>query len=248
MELKDNGPEVTGGGLFKNRFAVIVAVLAGVAIIGICVLGLFIMGVLPPGKHTVAVAGQATATRITIAIATETSAPVGLNGATSVAPTATDTPVVGSTSGTPVPIATASNAVTPTAGASKPPAANVPASNAPADLYVTALRVDPAHPVKNNPINFYVTFVNPTGKPENHSLCVEIYRPGDKKSFGITHCAAQTIPTGTSELVIGSWTATGIHQCIPVRARAVSRDDHDNRYPYFQANGSDLWLDFSVCP
>ncbi len=244
MEFRDSGPEITAGeGLFKSRFTVIVAVLVGVAVIGLCVLGLFLTGLFPPGRRTAATTGQATATRLTFAVATETSAPSGLSGTTNASPTPTDTPVDIPTAVPLPPPATATNTST-----ARTPAARVPPSSSVAGLYVTRLRVDPSHPVKNDPINFYITFVNPTGKPENHNICVEIYRPGEKKSFGITHCPSQTIPTGTSEIMTGGWIVTGIRQCIPVRARPISRDDGDNRFPYLQANGNDLWLDFQVCP
>ncbi len=244
MEFRDSGAEVMGQGLFKNRFAVIVAVLVGVALIGICVLGLYLTGLFPPGRRTAANNPQATATRLTIAMATATGAPTAATGqALSDSATATDTPVVIPTAGsTPTPT------VPPPPANTKPPAAGAPPAKAPAGIYVTKIRVDPPHPIKNDGINFYVTFVNPTGQTENHNLCVETWRPGDKKSFGITYCPSQPIPPGTTEIKIGNWVVTGIHQWIPVRARAISQDDHDNRYPYYQANGSDLWLDFSVCP
>lgn len=246
MEFRDNGPEIMSQGLLKNRFAVVTAVLVGVAVIGLCVLGIVLSGVLSPGRRTAATSGQATPTRLSFVVATETSAPAAISGATDAAPTVTDTPVVIPTAAPLPPPATPTTANT-TKPSNQVPVVKPPSSSA-KGIYVTHIRVDPARPVKNDPVNFYITFVNPTGKPESHSICVEIYRPGDKKSFGITHCPPQSIPPGTSELFTGGWIATGIHQCIPVQARAISRDDGDNRFPYLQANGSDLWANFSVCP
>ena len=246
MEPQESGAEVVTQGFLGNRFAVLVAALVGLAVIGLCVLGLFVAGILPPGTHTAATARQATATRITIVIATATSAPPQAAGGTAEAlPTATETPVSLPTySGAPIPTVTPLLASTPTA----PPAGAPPVPvKAAAGIYVTNMRVDPPHPVKNSLINFYVTFVNPTGASESHRLCVETYRPGDTRSFGITSCPSQSIPPGTHVIKIGTWNVTGVHQCIPVLARPISRDG-DNRSPYHQANGSDLWLEFSVCP
>jgi len=247
MEIQEGGAEVTGQGLFKNRFAVIVAVLVGVALIGICVLGLYVTGIFPPGRHNTTASAQATPTHLAIAIATATSEPTQVTGqTTSDSATATNTPVVviPTVGSTPTPTVAPTRSVVNT----KPPTAGALPVKAPAGIYVTKIRVDPPRPIKNDGINFYVTFVNPTGQTENHNLCVEMYRPGDKKSFGITYCPSQPVPPGTTEIKIGNWVVTGIHQCIPVQARPISRDDHDNRYPYYQANGSDLWLNFSVCP
>lgn len=115
-------------------------------------------------------------------------------------------------------------------------------------VYITRLRMDPATPRNKELVNFFATFINTTGKDSNATWCVEVYRPGEKKSFGITRCDLKTIPPGTSEQVTTGWEIAGIRQCIPVRARAVLRDELDVRTPYVQPNGSALWLDFSACP
>jgi hypothetical protein len=117
-------------------------------------------------------------------------------------------------------------------------------------LYVTALRFDPTFPVKNTPIAFFATLVNTTGKAQHYPVCAEIFRPGEKKSFGISNCENMTLVPGTAEVFIGSWVATGIKECIPVRARVVLREQgqEDVRFVFTTTNGGELWTDFNMCP
>lgn len=97
---------------------------------------------------------------------------------------------------------------------------------------------------------FYATVTNTTGKEQYYPVCAEIFRPGGQKSFGITNCDNLTMVPGTSEIFIGSWIATGIKECIPVRARVVLREQNEDdiRLILRKANGSDLWVDFQMCP
>ena len=117
-------------------------------------------------------------------------------------------------------------------------------------LYIAALRFEPTYPVKNTPIMFYATLINRSGKEQYYPVCAEIFRPDAKKSFGITNCDNLTIPVGTNEIFVGSWIATGIKECIPVRARAVLReqDEDDIRLVFTNTNGGELWTDFNMCP
>lgn len=116
-------------------------------------------------------------------------------------------------------------------------------------LYVASLRYEPDFPVVNDPVRFYATLVNRTGKEQNYPVCAEIFRPDAVKSFGITNCDTLTIPSGTNEVFIGSWIGTGIKECIPVRARTVLREKGDEtRLVFTTLNGGALWTDFKVCP
>jgi hypothetical protein len=146
--------------------------------------------------------------------------------------------------------ATSGNAAQPTAAASN----NKPAPSVDrgplTGLYVAGLRYEPAYPIRNDPVMFYATLINQTGKDQNYPVCAEIFRPGAGKSFGITNCDTVTIVPGTSQVFIGSWIATGIKECIPVRARAVLHEhDTDNvRLVFTTTKGGELWTDFNVCP
>lgn len=119
-----------------------------------------------------------------------------------------------------------------------------------AGLSISALRYDPTYPVKNTPIMFYATITNKTGKEQYYPICAEIFRPDDKKSIGITNCENLTMVPGTAEVAIGSWIATGIKECIPLRAHTVLReaDEDDIRLVVPKADGSDLWVNFNMCP
>lgn len=118
-----------------------------------------------------------------------------------------------------------------------------------AGVYVAGLRYDPPRPVRNDPVNFYATIVNRTGKDQNYPLCAEVYLPDKAKPIGTTDCNMTTIVPGTSEIPIGFWIGTGIKQCIKFRARVVSREaGGEERLALTTDKGGELWTDFSVCP
>jgi hypothetical protein len=233
MELRDKALAAMGGGNpFKNRFVLIVVALLGLGIVGVIVLLLFLVGVLPPGRGTGAARAQATATPVTLAQATSPNTPAAGGSA----PTAT-----------PVIIPTTTSPATAPGATTGPSGSKAQAPNPVPGLYVTRVRVDPK-PRKGEPVNFYLTFVNTTGHAQVHKVCAELYRIGESKSFGVTSCPSQSIPPGTTEVNAGSWTLTGIHECLPVRAHAISRDEGQVRTPLQQPTGAELWLDLQVCP
>lgn len=234
MELRDKATEVVGSSNpLRNRFVLIVGALVGLGIVGILVL-LFFIFFLPAGRGA----------NRTIAQATSASTPTASTGATSTSGPAAVATLPGTTPGT---IPTITPSATNTPGSTvKAPAASAPSNPLPG-LYVTRMRVNPK-PRKNEPINFYVTLTNTTGKPQLHRVCAEIYRAGELKSFGITSCPPQTVQPGTSELMTGPWNLTGIHACLAVRARPVVRDEGETRVALQQPGGGDLWLDLEVCP
>ncbi len=255
MEFRDRGAEVSSSAdLLKARLPLILGGLVALAVIGVLVVLLFMFGVLPPGRRTAASTVQPTATLVAAAPATNSSTPAApaqetpSAESTSAAPAQTNTPVIAATA--PAPTAPAPAAPTKVAQG-KLPARVAPAANASANpfpgIYVTQMRIDPAYPHKNETIDFYVTFSNTSGQMQTFSVCVEAFRVGDIKSFGITYCPPQAIQPGTSELMTGGWVVTGIRECVPVRARPFVKEG-DIRTPFQQTNGSDLWLDFQVCP
>lgn len=234
MELRDKALKSMGGGNpFKNRVVLIIAALAGLAIVG--VLALVIIFFATRGKSTALNSAKVTATGVALA---QTATP-GASTSETPNPSATS---VGS-SGTPGSIPT----VTPAATASPGPNGGATPNPVPG-FYASQMSVDPAKPRKNDQISFRVTFINTTGHAQAHKVCAEIFRLGETKSFGITSCASANIPPGTSQVQTGTWRLTGIHACLPIRAHAIARDDGDVRVPLHQPNGADLWLDLQVCP
>lgn len=119
-----------------------------------------------------------------------------------------------------------------------------------AGLYLASLRFEPSYPQRNEPVKFFATLINRTGKEQHYPVCAEVYRPGEPKAFGISNCDIVTIAPGTSEVLAGQWTATGIKECIPVRARAVLKDlEADNVFlPFTTLGGAIVWTDFNMCP
>ncbi|MCC7164009.1 MAG: hypothetical protein IT331_16045 [Anaerolineae bacterium] len=184
---------------------------------------------------------------------------------TAVLPTATPPPPAATdvVPQTIAPTTAASSAPTNTTAASAGAAATKPAGRATAapvlsnvdrgalnGLYVSKLRFEPGYPRNNDPVMFYATIINQTGKDQHYPVCVEIYRPDAAKPFGTSSCDTPTIVPNTSEVFAGYWTGTGIKECIPVRARPVLREEGEGetRLPFTRLNGAELWIDFNVCP
>lgn len=241
----------------SNLFRLIIIALAACSVFGVLLILLMLLGFFRPRTQTAQITptliplgtAPAVAANPTNAIATspasqETAAPGAVDTTN---PPATNSASAAVTA-TPA-LLTVIPSITPlTTPAATSAAKLVPPTTLRSALAVTALRVDPPNPVRNEPIGFKMTFLNRTGAPQIKSLCAEIWRPGENKSFGQTHCAPQTIPNGASELSTGGWILTGIKQCSPFRARVVEQDEDSIRTPIPQANGSPLWLDFNVCP
>lgn len=116
-------------------------------------------------------------------------------------------------------------------------------------VYVTALSVNPATPKANVPGTFSATFQNLSGAPQQYNWCVEIWQADNvKKPFGLTTCQTSSMPIGVTNLTSTGWDVRGLGECTAYRARVVARDEEDNRFNFIQADGSMLWLNFSVCP
>lgn len=117
------------------------------------------------------------------------------------------------------------------------------------EVYVTALRVEPASPKADAGGTFFVTFQNASGKDQGYNWAVEIWDvENSKRPFGLTTPQNSPMPIGVTNLTSTGWTVKGLGECHAYRARVVSRDDDDNRATFIQRDGSILWLDFSVCP
>ncbi len=118
-------------------------------------------------------------------------------------------------------------------------------------LYVSSLRFTPRTPKRGDPLTFFVTFVNTTGKPQNYKWLVEIWEQDTNKKnpYGQADAAERNIPVGTNERGTGSsFKVAGGGPCVPLRARVVFENDQGVRVPFKRTNGSDLWVNFQVCP
>lgn len=116
-------------------------------------------------------------------------------------------------------------------------------------VFVTALRVDPATPKADVGGTFFVTFQNASDKDDGYNWAVEIWdTENDKRPYGLTTPQDSPFPVGITNLSSTGWTVKGLGECHAFRARVIARDDEDNRQTFIQANGTILWLDFSVCP
>lgn len=142
---------------------------------------------------------------------------------------------------TPNPLASA----TPTSSAIAPTLAVKPG------VYVNSLRLTPRAPKRGEPVTFFATFVNSTGKPQNYKWLVEIWEQDANKRnpYGQADGLQNNIPIGTNERATGdSWKVAGGGPCLPFRARVVYEDDQNRRVPFKQTNGAELWVNFQVCP
>lgn len=151
---------------------------------------------------------------------------------------------------------------TPTVGAPATPTAR-PATTSPIRLatatpaavppgvFVSRIRLSPAAPKRGQPVTFFVTFLNGTGKNQGYRWLVEIWEADTNKrnAFGQADAIQQEVRVGTSELATGnSWKLSGGGPCTAFRARVVYENDQGQRVPFTRSNGSDYWLPFQVCP
>lgn len=264
----------------NRTYRILAVALGVLVLLGALCLGLVVLGVIPLGRQAAARAtatlvslgtSSTPALTATPPSAGQPSTAVVQHSTATMPPSATPLPtstsivivtpsVTALATGTePPPPATAGiPTITPSSANRVTPATRVPSANTSGGaasgplpgLAVTNLRYDPAYPQRNEPIVFYATVTNRTGKDQNYPLCAEIYdMPQRKNPLGTTNCDTVTIPPGTNELVIGYWIATGIKQCIPLRARVVYREQGGElRLPMTQTNGSEVWVDLGVCP
>lgn len=117
-------------------------------------------------------------------------------------------------------------------------------------VYVNNLRLTSAAK-RGQPITFAASFVNTTGNAVSFDWIVEVWEQNTNKKnpYGQADGLQQNIPAGTSELATGnSWKVAGGGPCTPFRARVVYQDNQSRRIAFKRSNGSDLWLNFQVCP
>lgn len=261
QEPGDNDP------LQGNRwFRIAIIVLGALAVIGVLIFLLIILGFCAPNRETTP--NPTARPPATAVVIVETQAPPTLmQEPTTAAPTATLVLGGPTTAPTNEPAAQPTTAAPATDAAAQPTSAPAATTNAQPTraalatavaqerpgalgrLYIGALRYEPPYPVRNEPVNFYVTMLNRTGQEQNYPLCVEVYLPDKAKPLGTTDCNNVTIPNGASEVPVGFWIGTGIKQCIQMRARAVMKEQGgEARIPLTNLQGDELWTEFGVCP
>ena len=98
----------------------------------------------------------------------------------------------------------------------------IPTEQTEPGVYVNTIRFEPRAPKRGDPITFYATFVNSTGKPVNYTWLVEIWEqdPSKRNPYGQADALSREVPVGSSELATGdSWKVAGGGPCLPFRAR-----------------------------
>ncbi len=136
----------------------------------------------------------------------------------------------------------------PTRAPTRPPAS--PTISAPPGVYATAIRVTPAAPKRNQPVTFYVTFLNTTGAPQTYRWRVIIFPPEGKNAKGDTAFLDSTIPVGTSELASpDNWTIRGPGPCEDYIARVFWLDENKQPVEFLKPDRSGgPAAGFQICP
>jgi hypothetical protein len=144
--------------------------------------------------------------------------------------------------------ATASSAsVQPSATRPRPS----PTLSAPPGVYATSIRVEPAAPKRNQPVAFFVTFLNTTGAPQDYRWRIRIYPPDVKNAKGDTAPLNHTLAVGTSEIPSSdNWTIRGPGGCEDYFARVfwiepISKQETEFIKP--DASGGPA-AGFQICP
>ncbi len=167
---------------------------------------------------------------------------------------------------TELPLPTLLPSVTPLVSTDTPPPANpvdsptptvatrtrartaTPASSVPG-VYVDAVRVEPARPIRGAPVTFIATFVNTTGEPQPFNWLVLIYRPEERKAFGQTSAQSVSVPTGTTQLASAdNWRIPAKGDCESFTAQVNWQDSDKSRTPFASTTGRVISLGFDVCP
>lgn len=126
-----------------------------------------------------------------------------------------------------------------------------PVAAIPPGVFISRIRLSPAAPKRGQPVTFFVTFLNGTGKNQGFRWLVEIWEADTNKrnAFGQADAIQQEVRVGTSELATSnSWKLSGGGPCTAFRARVVYGNDQGQRIPFTRTNGSEFWFPFQVCP
>ncbi len=116
-------------------------------------------------------------------------------------------------------------------------------------VFVMDLRTDPNPPTRGAELNFYVTFANTIGSPQNFKWNVYIYKPGEPNSYGETTITNTTVSIGINEYKsLGSWKLPLGGPCEDFVVR-VSWFDHENKLkPFVRFENQVFEQPIRVCP
>lgn len=147
-----------------------------------------------------------------------------------------------------IPPSGATPVVTATRAPTRPPAS--PTISAPPGVYATSIRVTPAAPKRNQPVIFYITFLNTTGAPQTYRWRVLIFPPDSKNAKGDTAFLDSTIAVGTSELASpDNWTIRGPGPCEDYIARVFWLDENKQPVEFLKPDRSGgPAAGFQICP
>ena len=100
-------------------------------------------------------------------------------------------------------------------------------------IFVLDLRTEPDPPMRGADLNFYVTFANTIGSPQNYKWNVYLYKPGEQKSYGEATITTTTVSIGINEFkLLGSWKLPLGGPCEDFVAR-VGWFDSENKLKFF---------------
>ena len=127
-----------------------------------------------------------------------------------------------------------------------------PTISAPAGVWAVSIRVEPSKPKNNQPVTFFVTFLNKTGTPQGFRWRIRIFEPDSpKNSKGDTTPLDNTIPVGITELASSdNWTIHGPAGCQQYLARVFSVDPstkQETEYIKPDQSGGPA-AGFEICP
>lgn len=119
-------------------------------------------------------------------------------------------------------------------------------------VWAVSIRVDPPAPKRNQPVTFFVTFLNTTGAPQGFRWRIRIFPPDNlRNAKGDTTPLPNTIPVGVTELPSSNnWTIHGPGDCEQYLARVFSVDPSTKQETEFvkpdQSGGPAVG--FQICP
>jgi hypothetical protein len=146
-----------------------------------------------------------------------------------------------------------SGGTTPVASPTTRPPTPIPPTptlTAPPGIWAVSIRVEPTAPKRNQPVTFYVSFLNTTGAPQNYRWRILVFPPEGKNAKGDTTTLSSTIPVGASELASAdNWTIRGPGGCEDYFARVFWLDENKQPHEFLKPDESGgPAAGFQICP
>jgi len=123
-----------------------------------------------------------------------------------------------------------------------------PSPTLPPGVYLTALRVEPENPLRNEPIYFGATFFNAAAFPRVYRVRFQLYDAATGKRFSDTPLQAIELARGSSTITPPhEWTYNApLSGCVAFYAQLVNQTD-SARIPFTDTEGKVRSQNFSVC-